>query len=74
MNIGVFYVTAGVFELRPIMVASVFAPLAIPVWLLAFVVLADADPSVMIFGGADLLGALWTLAALRSAGVTTSRT
>jgi len=35
---------------------------------------ADADPSVVIFGVANPLGALWTLAALRSTGVPTGST
>ena len=66
VNIGLFYVVAAVFGLRPIFVASVFARLAIPVWLLGFVMFTDADPSVLVFGVADLAGALWTLVALRS--------
>ncbi len=66
VNIGVFYATAARKELRPIMVASVPTRLAIPVWLLAFVAFADADASVMVFGVADLAGAVWTAAALRA--------
>ena len=74
VNIGVFYIVAAVFELRPIIVASVFARLAIPVWLLGFVAFADACPSVLVFGVADLVGALWTLAALRSSAAAPSVT
>jgi hypothetical protein len=60
INVGGYYVTAAIRGLRPIIVASVVARTAIPVWLLAFVAFADADPRVMIFGAADLAGATWT--------------
>lgn len=66
VNIGLYYLAAARSELRPIIRASIPARLAIPVWLAAFVVLADADPSVLLFGAADLAGAVWTLLCLRS--------
>lgn len=65
INIGAYYGTAAIRGLRPIVVASVPARLAIPLWLLAFVLFADADRGVMIFGLADLAGAIWTAAELR---------
>jgi hypothetical protein len=65
INIGGYYVTAAIRGLRPIFVASVLARAAIPVWLLAFVAFADADERVMLFGAADLAGAIWTAAELR---------
>jgi hypothetical protein len=66
VNIGLYYVAAARNELRPIMWASVPARFAIPVWLAAFVVFADAEPSVLVFGLADLAGATWTVLALRA--------
>lgn len=65
INIGLYYLVAARMELRPILVASVPARLAIPLWLTGFVLWADADPSILVFGAADLAGALWTLTALR---------
>lgn len=65
LNIGLFYCVAAVRELRPIIAASVPVRLGIPLWLLAFVWFAGADASVLVFGAADLAGALWTAAALR---------
>jgi hypothetical protein len=66
LNLGLYYCVAAVRELRPIIAASVPARLAIPLWLLAFVWLADADVSTLVFGAADLVGALWTAASLRA--------
>lgn len=65
INIGAFYVTAAVRGLRPILVASVGARLAIPVWLLAFVAFAGAEGGVLVFGAADLAGAVWTAVEIR---------
>jgi hypothetical protein len=66
LNIGIYYCVAAVRELRPIIAASVPVRLTIPLWLLAFVLFADADPSVLVFGAADLVGAVWTAAALHA--------
>jgi uncharacterized membrane protein HdeD (DUF308 family) len=65
-NIGVYYVVAANRELRPIFQASVAIRLAVPVWLALFVLFADADPAIMIFGVADIVAALWTIGALRA--------
>jgi len=66
LNVGLYYCVAARRELRPIIVASVPARIAIMLWLLAFVAFADADPAIVIFGAADLVGALWTFVALRA--------
>jgi hypothetical protein len=73
INIGAYYATAAVRGLRPIFVASVLARTAIPVWLFAFVAFADADERVMVFGAADLAGAIWTAIELRRERAGTAR-
>ncbi len=65
-NIGVYYVVAARRNLQPVIAASVPVRFAVPVWLLLFVLLAGADPAVMIFGGADIAGAVWTVLAIRA--------
>jgi hypothetical protein len=65
-NIGIYYVVAARQDLAPVIAASVPVRFALPVWLLLFVLLAGADPAVMIFGGADIAGAVWTVLAIRA--------
>jgi hypothetical protein len=66
LNIGIYYVVAARWDLRPMLVASVPVRLLVPTWMVLFVVFAGADAHVLIFGLADLLGAAWTAASLRA--------
>ena len=65
-NIGVYYIVSARAGFRPVIVASVPVRLALMAFFVAFVALDYADPAILVFGVADVLGALWTAAALRA--------
>jgi hypothetical protein len=64
--IGYYYVQCARAELRRFLELTVAARFAVPVFFAAFVVLAFAKPALLLFGMADLAGAIWTMLALRS--------
>jgi hypothetical protein len=65
--IATYYVVAGRFELTVIMRTSVLVRLGVALMFLAFVVTETAETPLLMFGGIDLGGAIWTALALRSA-------
>ena len=64
--IGVYYVIAARANFLPILEASVRIRVAVPVFLGAFVAIGWAPPTLLLFGGVDLAGAVWTFLTLRS--------
>ena len=64
--IGVYYVIAARANFLPILEASVRIRVAVPVFLGAFVAMGWAPPTLLLFGGVDLAGAVWTFLTLRS--------
>jgi hypothetical protein len=64
-SIGVYYLLAGHHGFGPIIVASVPVRFGLMAFFAGFVVFDHADPSLLIFGAADAVGAAWTLMALR---------
>ena len=66
LNIGVFAWTAARHEDRHFFRASVYTRGAVFVALTAFAAFGLASPMIVIFGAVDLLGGLWTYAALRA--------
>lgn len=65
-NVGVFYVTAAKCEARPLFRASVLTRCLVFAAFLVFAVLGLASPVLVLFGIADLAGAVWTYVTLRS--------
>ena len=63
--VGVYYIISARHEFRPVIVASVPVRLMLMVSFVAFVLLDYADPAILVFGAADLVGAVWTAASLR---------
>lgn len=61
-----YYAQAARHDLRPFFRWTVYARGSVLVFFIAFVVFGLAEPVLLLFGVIDLLGALWTLAALRS--------
>ena len=65
--IGFLDVVAGRTDLVPLFRASVLARGLVPVVFVAFVI-EGAPVQLLLFGAADLAGAVWTAVALRRAG------
>lgn len=63
--LGFYYVAAGRADLRPFFVASVWGRIAFCAALIGLVLLVSAPWQVLIVGGFDALGVMWTLAALK---------
>ena len=64
--LGVYYVSAARANFLPILEASVRVRVAVPLFFGAFVALGLAEPPLLLFGGVDLAGAVWTFLTLRS--------
>ncbi len=64
--VGTYYLVAARHEVMPIFRASIAVRLSLIVVLAALVLFAHGKPVIILFGVADLAGALWTRAALRS--------
>lgn len=64
--VGVYYIVSARHGFRPAIVASVPVRSTLALSFAAFVSLGYAEPAVLVFGIADLAGALWTAASLRS--------
>jgi hypothetical protein len=65
LYVGIYYVQAARHRLVPIFRASVLVRLSLIFFLLAFVLFADAEPVILLFGLVDAVGALWTASGLR---------
>ena len=64
--LGYYYIVAARYELVPFFWASVYGRPAVILCFACLVVLGLARPILVLFGGIDLLGAIWTGLALRS--------
>jgi hypothetical protein len=65
LALGYYYVRAAREEARPFFRWSVHGRAALPFFLGALVLLADAPPALLAFGLVDLGSAIWTAIALR---------
>jgi hypothetical protein len=65
--LGYYCIVAARFELTHFFEASAYGRPAVIVCFAAFVLLGMAQPVLVLFGLIDLLGAIWTRLALRSA-------
>jgi hypothetical protein len=65
--LGFYYIQAARHELTDFFRWTVYARSTVIVFFTAFVVLGFASPALILFGAVDLLGAIWTGLALRSA-------
>ncbi len=72
-NIGVYYWFAAAGEAVAVFRASVYTRVFVFVAFVAFAALGLASPMLVLFGVADLAGALWTHLALRSSSLTPAR-
>ncbi len=66
LNIGVYYLVAAHHDFRSIIVASVPIRFGVMGFFVAFVLMNFAEAPVLIFGAADVVGAVWTFRALRA--------
>ncbi len=65
--LGYYYIQSARSELTALFRFSVHARFPVILFFAAFVLLGLAPPALIMFGVVDLLGAIWTAAALRSA-------
>ena len=66
LGLGYYYSEAGRNEVEPLFRWSIYARAAVAVVFTIFVVLGLAEPTLILFGTIDLLGAVWTGLALRA--------
>jgi hypothetical protein len=64
-NIGLYYIFMAPANNALFCTLTVYTRLAVLVWFIVFVVLEWAQPSLILFGAVDAVGALWTYMALR---------
>jgi hypothetical protein len=64
--LGVYYAQFGRKELTDLMRWTVYLRSSVIVFFIVFVLLGIAPAPLILFAGADLLGAIWTLWALRA--------
>jgi len=65
--LAVYHWTAAAADLTPFFRATVLCRLTVPIFFLIFVTAGWARWPLVLFGGADALGAVWTWWALRHA-------
>ena len=66
LMIGVYAWVAAKHEFKPFLKASVYTRLVVFVAFTTFAAVGLADPMVVLFGVADLLGGVWTHFALKA--------
>lgn len=66
--LSIYYIQAARKEMIDFLRWSVYVRSSVIVFFTAFVLMDFASPTLLLFGVIDLLGALWTGLALRSAG------
>lgn len=64
-SIGIYYLLAARHGFAAIIMASVPVRVALMAFFAGFVAFDHADPSILLFGVADAVGAAWTFMALR---------
>lgn len=65
-NIGIYYTVTAPSNNETFFKATIYSRVLILVWFLLFVLLGWAKPALLMFGGLDAVGALWTWSALRN--------
>lgn len=68
--LGFYYTQAARKEMTDFFRWTIYPRSTVILFFTAFVLLGFAEPSLIMFGGVDLLGAIWTGLALRSAKAT----
>ncbi len=66
--IGVYYMAAAKLGMHAWFKVTVFTRIAVPLFFVAFVMMGWAGPSLLLFGGIDLAGSIWTYFALKKEG------
>jgi uncharacterized protein YjeT (DUF2065 family) len=66
-NIGVLYFYMAPTEHNMFFALSAYLRASVMIWFGLFVALDWAAPTILVFGLADLAGAIWTFAALKKA-------
>jgi hypothetical protein len=66
VNFGILYWVAAGSNARAVFSASLYTRCGVFLCFVGFAVAGLAKPVLILFGGADLAGALWTLGALRA--------
>lgn len=64
-TIGIYYTSTAPTNNETFFKATIYSRSSILVWFALFVLLGWAKPALILFGGIDVLGALWTWSALR---------
>ncbi|HRI62337.1 MAG TPA: hypothetical protein PK228_21500 [Saprospiraceae bacterium] len=64
--IGIYYVFTAPTNNETFIKTTIYVRSSILAWFTLFVLLGWAQPALMLFGGIDVLGALWTWNALRT--------
>lgn len=64
-TIGIYYIFIAPTNNETFIKITVYARASIMAWFTLFVLLGWAQPMLLLFGGVDLLGAIWTWNALR---------
>jgi uncharacterized protein YjeT (DUF2065 family) len=64
-NIGVLYFYMAPAENKLFFALSMYLRASVMIWFILFVVIGWATPAILIFGAADLAGAIWTFVALK---------
>ncbi len=64
-TIGIYYTFTAPSNNETFFKATIYSRLSILIWFVLFVLLGWAKPALILFGGFDALGALWTWNALR---------
>lgn len=64
-TIGIYYVFTAPTNNETFIKITIYSRVSILAWFTLFVLLGWANPALLLFGGFDVLGALWTWNALR---------
>ena len=64
-GIGIYYTVTAPSNNETFFKATIYSRVSILVWFVLFVLIGWAKPNLILFGGVDALGALWTWSALR---------
>jgi hypothetical protein len=67
--LGAYYYGAARAEMKSWFKLSVFTRLSVPIFFVIFVAMGWAKPSLLLFGGIDAAGAIWTYLALKKEGI-----
>ncbi len=66
LALSVYYITAGRYNIGPVIRTTVYVRSSIIFFFIAFTLAGWVQPAIILFGVVDLLGAGWTYKALQS--------